>query len=76
MTSLLSGLATNLHPSESLLTLLGATVVAIVHSMEQSIRTIGCGDWVGWGLLLGNCLCALILGPVAAIHAAIALGIA
>jgi hypothetical protein len=47
---------------------LAVTAVAIVYSMEESIRTIGRGSWVGWGLLLGNCFFALLTVPVMAIH--------
>lgn len=63
-----------LPPSYLILTLLAVTAVSIVYGLEESIRTIGRGHPIGWGLLLGHCFYAVVITPVCTIHVALALG--
>jgi hypothetical protein len=62
-----------LPASPLLLALFGLASGSVVVSIVQSIRTIGRGSWVGWGMLLANGFYALALAPVIAAHVGLAL---
>jgi hypothetical protein len=71
---LMAGLAIPfLHPSPAVLAFLAVAAVAILYSMEQSIRTIGAGVGDGWALLMGDCFYAVVLAPVATAHMMLAI---
>jgi hypothetical protein len=74
---LMAGLAVPRLPANPFLpALFAGAALSIITSMVKSIRMIGRGDSIGWGLLLGNCFYAVVMMPVATIHVGLALEMA